>query len=120
MPRPAIGIGVRIGVRIGRLGQGPMRRPPVTGGGRLIDSGADQWVAKAHAAAEFDQSRGFCWSRRVHCDLLPHGRAPQQAHVTNRLGRCSKQQLLRVARKLPELPVKVVFNAALQRPCGRS
>lgn len=74
---------------------------------------------EAHAAAEFDQSRGFCWSRRVHGDLLPHGRAPQQAHVTNRLGRFSKQQLLRVARKLPELPVKAVFNAALQRPCGR-
>ena len=62
--------------------QGPMRRPPVTGRGRLVDGGADRWVAKAHAAAESDRSCGFRCSRLAHCDLLPQGRAPQQAHVT--------------------------------------
>jgi hypothetical protein len=56
-------------------------------------------VAKAHASAESDQSCGFGWSRRVHGDLLPPGRAPQQASRHNRFGSCGKQQLLRVAQK---------------------
>jgi hypothetical protein len=86
-------------------------------GGRLVDGGADQWVAKAHAAAESDQSCRFRWSRLVHCDLLPHGRATTSSRH-NRFGRCGKQQLLRVARKHFELQVKAVFNAALQRRCG--
>jgi hypothetical protein len=113
MPRPAIT------ARIGCLGQGPMRRPPAGHqGGRLVDGGADQWVAKAHAAAEFDQSCGFGWSRRVHGDLLPPGRTPQQASRHNRFGRCGKQQLLRVAQKHFQLQVKAVFNAASQWRCG--
>jgi len=55
------------------------RRSPGRPSGRRR---SHHWVAKAHAAAESDQSCGFRWSRRVHCDLLPHGRAPHQAHVT--------------------------------------
>ena len=88
MPRPP----VSIGVRIGRLGQGPVRCPPVTGGGRLVDRGADQGMAEVHPGAELDQSSSLGRRCGVGWDPLQLGRAPQQGHVAGRLGRGGQQQ----------------------------
>lgn len=69
---------VSIGVRIGRLGQFPVRCPPVTGGGSLVDRRADQGMAEAHPGADLDQPGilGIC--RGVVRYPLQPGRAPQQ------------------------------------------
>jgi hypothetical protein len=52
MPRPPIGVGVRIG----RHGQCLVRCPPVNSGGRLVDRGADQGMTEPDRAAELGQS----------------------------------------------------------------
>jgi hypothetical protein len=61
MPGPP----VSVGVRIGRLGQSPVRRPPVGCGGRPVDRGARQRMAEVHRGAELDQSRGLGRRRGV-------------------------------------------------------
>ena len=113
MPRPAIGIGVRIGrrPRPDAPPAGHRARPPGRRRSRPVGG---------------ESARG----RRVRSILRlplqpprPLRSAAARPRATtgsrhNRFGRCGKQQLLRVARKHFELQVKTVFNAALQRRCG--
>jgi hypothetical protein len=88
MPRAPVGIGCRIGC----LGQRAMHLSAVGVGRRLVDRRAHQRVTEPHEGAEVDQPCGPGRSRGVGPETEPSGRAPQQGHVTNRLGRCEQQQ----------------------------
>jgi hypothetical protein len=103
MPRPP----VRIGVRVGRLGQCPvrcsdhLRRPP----DRPRSGPGDDRSARVHLARSVRHPRHLP-RRRLGFPAV--GGAPQQGYVAGRLGRGGQQQPLRLARKRPELLVEAV------------
>ena len=61
MPRPTIGIGVRIG----RLRQRPMRSSPLRRGRRPVYRGSHQWMPEADTGSDLDQLRVLCRGERA-------------------------------------------------------
>ena len=90
MPRPAIGIDLRIG----RLRQRPMRRSPLGRGCRPVYRGPHQWVPEADTGSDLDQLRVFCRGERAPFDAEPVSRAPDERRVPQRFGRRQQQQPL--------------------------
>ena len=82
MPR----LTIRIGLRIGRLGQRAMHLPLSEVSGP-VDGRAGERMPEAHAWPELDQPALLGRRPRVASDPEPLGGAPQQAHVADRLGR---------------------------------
>ena len=112
MPGATIGIGIRIG----RLGQRSMHVLAVAEVRRPVGRRADERMAEPHPDAELDQRGLLGRPARVASDPEPLGRAPQQAHVADRLGRRHQQQALRLARKRPDPLHEGLLDAAGQRP----
>jgi hypothetical protein len=106
MPRPAIGIVLRIG----RLRQRPMRVSPLGQGSRLVDGGARQGVPEAHAIADRQQALRLHLLRGRRRDPEPLGRAPEQQRIPERLGRRDQQQAPGVIRKPLELPDEALLD----------
>ncbi len=81
------GASIGIGLLIGRLGQRSMHLLAVARVGGPVGRRADQWMPEPHPDTEFDQRGGLGRPPRVAPDPKPLGRAPQHAHVADRLGR---------------------------------
>ena len=73
-------------------------------------------MTEPHPGTELDQPRRLGRCRRVRSDPKPLGRAPQQEHVTHRLGGRREQQPLRRIRKRPDAPQEALLDLARQRP----
>ena len=111
VPRPAVGIGVRVG----RIGQRSMGLASVRARRCPIRRGAHERVTKAHPGAEVDQIRGFGRRGCIGRDPEPVGCAPQQAHVPDRLGGGHQQEASRRRRKPAEPVHEALLDAAGQR-----
>ena len=68
---------------------------PVGRRGGAIDRRAHEWVPESDTRADVDQARSLGWPDRVGSDPESLDRAPQQRHVSDRLGGRSEQELLR-------------------------
>ena len=83
MPRPAIGIGIRIG----RLRQRPMRISPLGRGRRPVHRGSHQRMPEADTGSDLDELRVFSRGERASVDAECLSSAPDERRVTQRLGR---------------------------------
>ena len=81
MPRPTIGIGIRIG----RLGQRPMRVSPLGRGRRPVDRGSHQWMPEADTGSDLDQLRVFGRGERARSRCRA-ARAARQTSVASPIG----------------------------------
>jgi hypothetical protein len=90
VPRPTIGIGIRIG----RLRQRPMCISPLGKVRRPVHRGSHQWMPEADTGSDLDQLRVLCRGERAPFDAEPVSRAPDERRVTDRLGRGQQQQSL--------------------------
>ncbi|MEI5010650.1 hypothetical protein RB196_28230 [Streptomyces sp. PmtA] len=88
VPRPAVGIAAGVG----GLRECPVRRPAVRCGRPAVDGRAYERVVEAHLGAELDEPRSLGRRRGVLRDPLQAGSAPQQTHVSGRLGRGGEQE----------------------------
>ena len=111
---PGATIGIRL--RIGRLSQRAMHFLAVAKVSRPVGGRAHERMPEPHPDPELDQRGLLSRPARATSDPELLGRAPQQAHVADRLGRRHQQQALRVARKRPDPLHKGFLDAASQRP----
>ena len=79
---------------------------------RPVGGRADERMPEPHPDPELDQRGLLGRPARATSDPELLGRAPQQAHVTDRLGRRHQQQPLRLARKRPDPLQKGFLDAA--------
>ena len=110
---PCAPIGIEL--RVGRLGQRAMDVAAVRHARRPVRRRAHQRMPEPHPRADVDQARGL--GRRGLVGLEPEqlGRAPQQRHVADGLGRREQQQLPGLARQRLQLPHEALLDAADQR-----
>ena len=96
--RPGSGLGpvpgpaVRIGLRVGRLGQRRVHLLPVRERGRAVGRRARQRMPEPDPGAELDQARLHRRRPRLDADAQPPGRPPDQRPVPGRIGRRQLQQ----------------------------
>ncbi len=88
VPRPA----VRVQPRVGRVGEGPVDLASLGRGRGPVGGRTDQRMPEPHPRADLDQGGRLGRFRRGGPDAEPLGRAPQQRHVADRLGRRQYQQ----------------------------
>jgi hypothetical protein len=108
MPRPTIGIGIRIG----RLSQRPMRISPLRRGSRSIDGGARQRVTEPHALVDHQQALRLGLVRGRRRDPEPLGGAPEQQRIPERLRRRNQQQTPRLIRERLELSNEALLDVS--------
>ena len=112
MPGAAIGIGIRIG----RLGQRSMHLLAIAKVSGPVGGRAGERMPEPHPDPEIDQRGLLGRPARATSDPELVGRAPQQAHVADRLGCRHQQQALGLARKRADPLHKGFLDAAGQRP----
>ena len=112
MPRPAVGVGVRIG----HLGQRAMYLLPLLPRGRAVGRGARQRMTEPHPGAELDQPVRLGRRGGVGADPEHLGRTPQQGHVPDRLRRRCQEEPLRVDRERPDTPKEALLDEVRDRP----
>jgi hypothetical protein len=115
MPRPAIGIGIRIGC----LGERPMGITPLGGGCCPVHRGADQWVPEADARPDLDELGVLGRRERAPVDLERLRRAPDERRVTQGLGRGQQQQPLCRLRQLSGALVVLLLELARKHCRGQ-
>src|SRR5262245_46353055 len=111
MPRSAIGIGVWIC----HLRQCAMYSPLISQWRRPVSSSAYEGMTETHPGTELDQPRSLGRERGIGGDPKPLGCTPQQGGVPDRFGCRGQEQLLRLGRKRPKLPVEALFDAVCER-----
>ena len=114
------GAAIRIHLGIGRLGQRAVHLLALGHGRRPVHRRAHQRMAEAHAGAERDQLRHLGRRRRLGRDPEPLGRAPEQGHVADRLGRRGQQEPPRVGRERLEAAPEAPLDPPRQRVAGRA
>ena len=114
MPRPTIGIGIRIG----RLRQRPMRSSPLRDGRRSVHRGSDQWMPEPDTGSDLDQLRVFRRGERGPFDAEPVSRTPDERRIAHRLGRGQQQQPLCCLRQLTGA-LEIVILELAREVCGR-
>ena len=112
MPRAAIGVGLRIGLR----GQRLMYLLPVERIRRPVHRRSHQGMPEACAGAELDQARILGRPGGVAVDPEAPARAPDQRGVADRLGGGRQQQALRIARQRLHAPHEALLDAVPHRP----
>ena len=109
---PVPGPPVRIGLRIGGLGQRRVRPLPVRDRGRPVDRRTDQRMPEPHPAAELHQARLHRRPRRRRADPELPGGPPHQHRIPGRVGRRHQQQPPGLSRQRGNAPPEAVLDAA--------
>jgi hypothetical protein len=115
---PVPGAAVGIVLRIGDLGQGAVRLPPLPSRRKLVGRRAGQGMPEPDPGAEFRQAGLGNRRRRLHADTEARGCPPDQGRVAGRVGRGEQQQPARLVRQGCDSPPEILLDAALDRHCA--
>jgi hypothetical protein len=111
MPRPAVGVAIRVG----RIGQRSMDLLPFRRRRRTVGRRAHERMPEPHAPVDLEQSRFRGGRRRLGSDAELLGGAPHQRRVADWLGRGRQEEPPGLRRKRLETPPEALLDAARHR-----
>lgn len=100
------------------LCQHPVHVPPLRGRRVAVDGRTDQWVPKAQAPFDGDQTTAFSGHRCVSADVQPIGGAPKPHRVTGGLRGRDEQKGSRGRRKFGQTLAELSLNPLRDRSFG--